>query len=86
MGLDFKPVVIALTAWGDRWAAPHGPPLCSNTRAAEGASNNSVVERAAAAFRNSRTLSRAVDDCVSSDAKFSGIQVLICEHHYDDRD
>jgi DNA-binding HxlR family transcriptional regulator len=26
-GLDFKPVIIALTAWGDRWAAPHGPPV-----------------------------------------------------------
>ncbi len=26
-GLDFKPVVIALTAWGDRWAAPHEPPV-----------------------------------------------------------
>lgn len=25
-GLDFKPVVMALTAWGDRWAAPEGPP------------------------------------------------------------
>ncbi len=26
-GLDFKPVVIALTEWGDRWAAPEGPPI-----------------------------------------------------------
>lgn len=26
-GLDFKPVLIALAAWGDRWAAPHGPPV-----------------------------------------------------------
>jgi DNA-binding HxlR family transcriptional regulator len=26
-GLDFKPVIIALTAWGDRWAAPDGPPI-----------------------------------------------------------
>ena len=26
-GLDFKPVIIALTQWGDRWAAPHGPPI-----------------------------------------------------------
>lgn len=26
-GRDLAPVVIALTAWGDRWAAPHGPPI-----------------------------------------------------------
>jgi DNA-binding HxlR family transcriptional regulator len=26
-GLDLQPVIIALTAWGDRWAAPHGPPI-----------------------------------------------------------
>lgn len=26
-GLDFKPVIIALTAWGDRWAAPDGAPI-----------------------------------------------------------
>jgi DNA-binding HxlR family transcriptional regulator len=26
-GLDFKPVIIALTQWGDRWAAPAGPPI-----------------------------------------------------------
>jgi DNA-binding HxlR family transcriptional regulator len=26
-GLDFKPVIIALTQWGDRWAAPDGPPI-----------------------------------------------------------
>jgi DNA-binding HxlR family transcriptional regulator len=25
--LSFKPVIVALTAWGDRWAAPHGPPV-----------------------------------------------------------
>jgi hypothetical protein len=25
--LDFKPVIIALTEWGDRWAAPDGPPI-----------------------------------------------------------
>jgi|SRR6185437_4546296 DNA-binding HxlR family transcriptional regulator len=24
---DFKPVIMALTAWGDRWAAPDGPPV-----------------------------------------------------------
>jgi DNA-binding HxlR family transcriptional regulator len=26
-GLDFKPVIIALTEWGDRWSAPDGPPI-----------------------------------------------------------
>ena len=26
-GLDFKPVIIALTEWGDRWAAPDGVPI-----------------------------------------------------------
>jgi len=26
-GLDFKTVIIALTEWGDRWAAPDGPPI-----------------------------------------------------------
>lgn len=26
-GLDLQPVIIALTAWGDRYAAPQGPPI-----------------------------------------------------------
>jgi DNA-binding HxlR family transcriptional regulator len=26
-GLDLQPVLIALSAWGDRWAAPQGPPI-----------------------------------------------------------
>ncbi|AXB44308.1 HxlR family transcriptional regulator [Amycolatopsis albispora] len=26
-GLDLAPVIIALTQWGDRWAAPDGPPI-----------------------------------------------------------
>jgi DNA-binding HxlR family transcriptional regulator len=26
-GLDFKPAIIALTEWGDRWMAPDGPPI-----------------------------------------------------------
>lgn len=26
-GLDLQPVIIALTEWGDRWAAPQGPPV-----------------------------------------------------------
>ena len=27
MGLDLQPVIVALTEWGDRWAAPEGPPI-----------------------------------------------------------
>ena len=26
-GLEFKSVIVALTQWGDRWAAPDGPPI-----------------------------------------------------------
>jgi DNA-binding HxlR family transcriptional regulator len=26
-GLDLQPVIVALTEWGDRWAAPDGPPV-----------------------------------------------------------
>lgn len=26
-GFDFKPVIVALTEWGDRWAAPEGAPI-----------------------------------------------------------
>jgi len=26
-GRDLQPVIIALSAWGDRWAAPDGPPV-----------------------------------------------------------
>jgi DNA-binding HxlR family transcriptional regulator len=26
-GRELQPVIIALTAWGDRWAAPNGPPI-----------------------------------------------------------
>lgn len=26
-GRDLQPVIIALTAWGDRWSAPQGPPV-----------------------------------------------------------
>jgi DNA-binding HxlR family transcriptional regulator len=27
MGRDFIPALAALTSWGDRWAAPDGPPI-----------------------------------------------------------
>jgi len=26
-GLELQPIVLALSAWGDRWAAPDGPPV-----------------------------------------------------------
>src|SRR5688500_1724004 len=26
-GFDLQPVIVALTAWGDRWSAPDGPPV-----------------------------------------------------------
>ena len=26
-GLELKPIIIALTDWGDRWSAPHGRPV-----------------------------------------------------------
>jgi len=26
-GLDLQSVIVALSAWGDRWAAPQGPPI-----------------------------------------------------------
>lgn len=26
-GLDFKPVLLSLREWGDRWSAPEGPPV-----------------------------------------------------------
>ncbi len=27
MGRELGPVIVALTEWGDRWVAPHGPPI-----------------------------------------------------------
>jgi DNA-binding HxlR family transcriptional regulator len=26
-GRDFEPVIVALSGWGDQWAAPDGPPI-----------------------------------------------------------
>lgn len=26
-GRDLEPVILALSAWGDQWAAPNGPPI-----------------------------------------------------------
>ena len=30
-GRELVPVIVALTEWGDRWAAPDGPPCCTRT-------------------------------------------------------
>lgn len=35
-GLDFKPSIIALVEWGDRWAAPDGPPIAIEHEACGG--------------------------------------------------
>ena len=35
-GLDLKPVIMALTEWGDRWAAPHGRPIIFRHRGCGG--------------------------------------------------
>ena len=41
-GLDFKPVIIALTEWGDRWAAPDGPPIVYEHEACGGRVKHSL--------------------------------------------
>jgi len=35
-GFDLQAVIIALTAWGDRWAAPQGPPVIYEHRGCRG--------------------------------------------------
>ncbi|MGD0246392.1 MAG: helix-turn-helix domain-containing protein [Streptosporangiaceae bacterium] len=35
-GRDLAPAIIALTAWGDRWAAPQGPPVIFQHQACGG--------------------------------------------------
>jgi len=42
-GLDFKPVIIALTDWGDRYAAPEGPPIVYEHESCGGHTRQSVV-------------------------------------------
>src|SRR6478672_6140057 len=37
MGRDFVPVIVTLTAWGDRWSAPDGPPMLMEHAACGGA-------------------------------------------------
>lgn len=41
-GLDFQPVIIALTSWGDRWAAPDGPPILNEHEGCGGAAHQFV--------------------------------------------
>jgi len=41
-GRDFAPVIMALMAWGDRWAAPHGPPVLLRHDGCGGKPNISV--------------------------------------------
>jgi DNA-binding HxlR family transcriptional regulator len=36
-GRDLVPTILALTAWGDRWAAPDGPPITYRHRKCGGA-------------------------------------------------
>lgn len=35
-GMDFKPVLVALTDWGDRWSSPEGPPIVYGHPGCEG--------------------------------------------------
>lgn len=35
-GQDLTPAIVALTAWGDRWAAPDGPPIAYGHAGCEG--------------------------------------------------
>jgi len=39
-GRDLAPIVIALTTWGDRWAAPNGPPIIYRHRGCDGPVNS----------------------------------------------
>lgn len=36
MGRDLAPVLVALTRWGDHWAAPEGPPILFGHRGCTG--------------------------------------------------
>lgn len=42
-GADLATVVITLTAWGDRWAAPNGPPIIYRHQDCSGRVNNLLV-------------------------------------------
>ena len=42
-GRDLAPALIALTEWGDRWAAPDGPPICYSHTVCGSAIGHEVV-------------------------------------------
>lgn len=42
-GRDLAPVVVALTEWGDRWAAPDGPPVVFGHPGCDGLARQTVV-------------------------------------------
>ena len=42
-GRDLAPALIALTAWGDRWASPDGPPILYRHAACSGAISQEIV-------------------------------------------
>jgi DNA-binding HxlR family transcriptional regulator len=42
-GRDLAPVVVALTAWGDRWAAPNGPPIVYQHEGCGGRLNSALA-------------------------------------------
>ncbi len=43
MGRDFVPALVALTSWGDRWAAPDGPPIIYEHEACGGEIEQQLV-------------------------------------------
>lgn len=42
-GRDLAPALIALTAWGDRWASPSGPPVLYEHRSCRGPIRQEIV-------------------------------------------
>lgn len=44
-GRDLAPVIIALTDWGDRWAAPHGRPIIYRHANCDGEAEQQLVCR-----------------------------------------
>lgn len=42
-GQDLTPAIVALTAWGDRWAAPDGPPIAYGHTGCDGTVRTQLV-------------------------------------------
>ena len=58
-GLAFKPVIIALTEWGDRWAARHGPPVVYEHEGCGGRVRHELVcERCTESLRHEEVTAR----------------------------